>query len=130
MQGEQMVIGSLDVKSLYPSCKAKQMGEHIIQFFKDLDISFQGLNLKAIVRYLALTGFQGENGLEDYIPVPKGTTTLNSWLVMESPNQFRDPVKEICLAGDDVIRQLLGHVVAKATEVVIKNHYYTLGRGG
>ena len=58
MQGEQMVIGSLYVKSLYPSCKAKQMGEHIIQFFKDIDISFQGVNLNAIVKYLALMGFK------------------------------------------------------------------------
>ena len=32
MEGEQMVVGSMDVKSLYPSCKAKQMGEHIIEW--------------------------------------------------------------------------------------------------
>ena len=129
IQGENLIVGSLDVKSLYPSCKAKQTGEYIVEFFKQTDLSFNGVNLNAIVRYLALTGFKGEGGLNDYIPKPKGTTTLNSWLKTESPNQFREPIKEICLAETQVINQLLGHVVAKATEVVIKNHYYTLGGG-
>ena len=129
MQGETLIVGSLDVKSLYPSCKAKQTGEYIVEFFKKTDLSFHGVNSNAIVKYLALTGFKGEGGLSDYIPRPKGTTTLKSWLKTESPNQFNDPVKEICLAGPQVRNQLLGHVVAKATEVVIKNHHYTLGGG-
>ena len=59
----------------------------------------------------------------DYIPRPKGTTSLNSWLRTESLNQFKDPEKDICLAEDKVKNPLLGHVVAKAMEVVIKNHY-------
>ena len=98
MQGEQIVVGSMDVKSLYPSCKAKQTGEHIIEFFKNTDLTFNGVHVNSIVKYLALTGFKGEGGLEDYIPKPKGTTTLNSWLKTEGPNQLRDPEKEICLA--------------------------------
>ena len=70
MQGETLIVGSLDVKSLYPSCKAKQTGEYIIEFFKQTDLSFHGVNLKAAVRYLALTGFKWEGGLMDYIPRP------------------------------------------------------------
>ena len=34
MQGNTVVIGSMDVNSLYPSCKSKQTGEHIVNFYK------------------------------------------------------------------------------------------------
>ena len=127
MQGETLIIGSMDVKSLYPSCKSKGIGEHIVGFFGETGLTFEGVNLKAVVRYLSLTGFKGPSDLEDYIPRAKGTTTLNSWLTTESPDQFYDPVKEICLAEDKVVNQLLGHVVARATDAAIKNHFYTLG---
>ena len=119
----------MDVKSLYPSCKSREIGEHIKGFFNQTCLSFEGINLNAVVKYLSLTGFKGPSVLQDYIPRAKGTTTLNCWLKTEKPGQFHDPVKEIGLAEAEVINQLLGHVVARATDVAIKNNYYTLGEG-
>ena len=49
MQGKTLIVGSLDVKSLYPSCKAKQTGEYIVEFFNQTDLSFNRVNLNAIV---------------------------------------------------------------------------------
>ena len=47
MQGDNIIIGSLDVKSLYPSCKAKSTGEHIKNFFKQSKLKYEAINKKS-----------------------------------------------------------------------------------
>ena len=102
MVGERMVAGSLDVKSLYPQCKAKPMGQHIKEFFKRSRLDYQAINSKAMARYLALNG-TASNNLAKCIPMPEGTTTLNSWLTTETVAQFFGPEVESCLApGKDL----------------------------
>ena len=101
------------------------MGEHIKRLLRDSNLNFESINLKALVRFLALKSCN--TGLEDYIPMPKGTTTLKSWLRTETNNQFRDPVLESCMASKTETNQLLGCCIAECIDVVMKNHFYTIG---
>ena len=127
MHGEEVVVGSLDVKSLYTMCKSRTMGEHIRTFFKQSKLRYEGVNCKSLVRYLALTHMRTNTQLDDFIPPPKGTTTMKSWLTTETDHQFNEAVVEGCLANQEETNQLLGHCITNCLDIAMKNHYYTVG---
>ena len=76
MQGNHLVLGSLHVKSLYPSCRSGPLGGHIRTFDRDSKLRFGWENQKAIVRFLGLPGGRKNSPeIDGFIPLQKGTTT-------------------------------------------------------
>ena len=80
-----------------------------------------------MVKFLDIVGTTTGTDLYDFIPSPKGTTSLKCWLRTETDNQFYPANKEGCLASQKEINQLLGCCITKCLNKVMLNHYYTVG---
>ena len=113
------VIGSMDVRSLYPSCKAKETGDHVKRLFRANTLNFEAINTQALLKYLSLTVNRTNTNLDDFIPIPKGTTTLKSWLREDNNSQFHPPTKSNHELTEADYKVLIGECVAQGINVVI-----------
>ena len=107
MQGSTLVVGSMDIESLYGSCKAKGIGQSVRVLSKKSQLNWN-VDLRVIVRYLSLTVGSTNSRLDDYIPKAKGTTTLKSFLQCDNGAKFQGPTKH---HGEITLRdKRLGHI--------------------
>ena len=87
---DQVVIGSMDVCSLYPNCKLKEATKHIRAALTRVKTKHVNMDKRFLLKYLALTQGTTNTTLDKYIPTAKGTTTLHSLVFNETPNQFHE----------------------------------------
>ena len=123
----QFVLGSMDVKALYPSI---QWGSGAVEVGKGINeskTSFENVNFRELCQYLAVTYSRDElvkAELDNYIPTKKSGTLLKLAARegdQESLFNWAD-VKE----PDEKIKQaLLGLAVRKGVHTCMSNHYYT-----
>ena len=78
------------------------------------------------MKYWAITGNAGGE-LGDYIPTPKGTTTLHSLVTNEHPGQFHGAQKPACQLPQGLRVKAIGRTIGQALEVTYTNHNYTVG---
>ena len=69
----------------------------------------------------------GDKTLDSFLPKPKGTTTLLSFLRENKPSQFTAADKPISELTQQYVKDLIGATLAKATEAAMTNHYYEVG---
>ena len=119
------MIGSMDVKGLYPNCKKTTTQLRIEEAVKTCKLEFEEINTWYLIRFLSILckGKSGRQDLDRYLLTPKPRTTLNSWIRRKSDSQFNGPpeLSEAGLSQDDV-RALLGLALGKSVGVVISNH--------
>ena len=72
---QSVIVGSMDVKSLYPSCKLREASGHIRNALGLVETKYEQLDLRFTVRYLGLTVGRTNTTLDQFIPVPVGTST-------------------------------------------------------
>ena len=127
-KSDVFVVGSMDVKQLYPNCKLENVYCSIIQAFKLSNLVFDNINRDFLVRYVSLCrGGKTDSELDKYLPKPKPRTTLKSFLREQKADQFFRPNAETVNMSDDEVRLLLGYACAESTKIVMSNHFYTIG---
>ena len=124
---QQVIIGSIDVESLYPNCKLKEASTHIRTALGLVNTTFENLDKRFLLRYIGLTTGRTNTALDQFIPTPKGTTTLHSMVNRESPGQFHDPAECADFMSHGQIRRAVGWAISKALEVTYTHHHYTVG---
>ena len=126
MQGSTLVVGSMDIESLYGSCKAKGIGQSIRVLAKRSRLNWN-VDMRVIVRFLSLTVGSTNSRLDEYIPIAKGTTTLKSFLQCDNGAQFYDPTKHHDEIGLKDKRELIGWAISMGIETLLDNHFYSTG---
>ena len=122
------VVGSMDIVGLYPNITQEIAKQAVIHAVSESTIEIRGVNKDFLVRYIAITTPReviDEIGIEEYIPFPRSTTTLNSLINDPKPSQFKDPVTKFI--PDHLINTIIGVAIAQAVEVVMKHNYFKLG---
>ena len=96
IQGKDLVIGSMDVKALYPSCRVAKTTKVIIESFRKAELEFTEINIPFLLKFVSIItkGVTGIPELDIYLQVPKNRTTLNSWLRRKSETQCQGPPLE------------------------------------
>ena len=82
-QHNKLMVMSMDVSALYPSIKVEMAKEAIIEAITKSDMEWSDIDMTNIARYIAVTHTREELGaleLDEVIPEPMGTTTLNSFV--------------------------------------------------
>ena len=92
MQDSTLVIGSMDMETLCPSCKAKGIGMSVRALAMKSKL-FWNANMRIVVRYLCLTVGSTNSRLNNFIPKAKGTTLLSPSLSVTMEPSFMTPVK-------------------------------------
>jgi hypothetical protein len=128
------VVGSMDVKALYPSIIKELASEAAMKAVEDTDLVLDNIDVKSLVRFVALKKdrkYVTDRDLGDVVPVPKATTTFNSFAKprgkakkSNGDSQFGE-VKE--KPSEKQVKTLLGIAVAVAVEECMSNHFYTIG---
>ena len=94
----------------------------------------ENVNVKKLVRHVSLTTDRKklkDLKLDEVVPKPKRTTTFRSFIHPQKTSkrtggdsQFESVLRD---PTDDEIRSLIGLLAASAVEVVMANHFYTIG---
>ena len=131
------IIGSLDVKALYPSLEINTTTELISEAILRSDIHFSGINWRNACLYLALTLSEEEKehpSIKDILPRRKtrrgrkpGITTgevMGPLYEEERESLFGPLPKQL---SEEEKRIVLAKVIKQATYTTMKNHTYRFG---
>ena len=119
----------MDVKALYPSITKELAAAAVIQSFKETTVKFNNINTDDLVKYVSLTTtkqFQIQHKIQQYIPTPKSTTTLNSFQTNPNPNQFSKPKQNIREDDENqtILKTILGIAISEAVKTAMYHHYF------
>ena len=78
-----------------------------------------------MTKYVALVFCRTHTSLDKYLPMPKGTTTLHSFMKKDAPGQFWEAECDLDLMNEGEKRQLMGWAISQGLRVTYNNHYYT-----
>ena len=125
LQGEGLVVGSMDVSALYPSCKKASCCSMLVSLIRRSKLHFPKVHRETLLMFVALAR-RGERPaeLEEFLPTPKPRTTLRSWHKARQHLQFRAARRPAGEMNEDQERQLVGMAVAAAVETVFDHHYF------
>ena len=128
------VVLSMDVKALYPSVSKQLATRTMVKAVKESNIPWVQVDSHSLSRYVSLIIDRKvikNQGLDDYIPVPKPRTTLNSYTnpskearAVNCDSLFNPPAKD---PSDREVRKMLALAVGESVRVTMDNHYYTFG---
>ena len=130
LQSGPIIIGSMDVAALYPSCKSKGTMDTIKESSNMCNMVFENIISIFLCKFVSILtrGKSGDPRLNEFLQVPKPRTTLNSFLRRKSETQFvGPPAKQHVDLEQSQIRKLLGIASARSTNVVMNHHYFTIG---
>ena len=93
LQNSNMIIGSMDVKGLYPSCKIEKSCSNIEKAFRMTGLEFQNIDAQFLVKLVSVItrGQHSDPEIKKFLLKPKPRTSLNSILKRSSMNQFHGP---------------------------------------
>ena len=125
------IVGSMDVKALYPSILKEMAGDAAIKAINKSKLEWEGIDVSTLTRYVALkidSDKVSKAGLDRVVPLPNGTTTLKSFIsprgkVAKRTNgesQFY-PARNQPTAQQVV--KLIGLVVQDCIEVCMDSHF-------
>ena len=95
IQGREWVCGSMDVAALFPSITAELSKKYRMEAFMESKLEFGGIDWEHVIKYASLNC--DRKIFEKYklslkIPIPKGTTTLSSYINNRKDSQFKTKV--------------------------------------
>merc|ERR1711954_438191 len=122
-----IVVGSMDVNSLYPSCLLKEAYGHIRDALKRGHTKFHKVDMQFLLKYIAATEGKTGTTLDKFLPTPKGTTTLHSMTFNETCHQFWGAEEPACQMAEEHRTLAIGWGISKVLEVTYKHHHYTVG---
>ena len=132
LQSQNVCIGSMDVKALFPNCKSRGTCIAIKEAFQSCDLEFESVDKPFLLKFVSILmrGDSGDRQLNQFLQTPKNRTTLNSYLKRRAESQFLEPPEKPPndLQAKDV-QKLLGLAAAKSTDTVMKSHFFSI-KGG
>ena len=84
----KVIVGLIDICSLYPNCKLVGCKRLIKETVELGHTKFEGLDKQFMLKFLGIEGARTGTSADRLIPQPKGTTTLNSLTTNEHQGQF------------------------------------------
>ena len=117
IQGNELVVGSMDADALYPSCKVKEAAAHVREGIRTSGVDFIGVDKRFMSRYIAITRGKTGTAIDKFLPTPKGTTTLHSLVERDTPGQFWEAEQDPSFMTDMEKNQLVGLVLTYALKV-------------
>ena len=93
IQTDEIVVGSMDIKALYPNCKILETAKVIEQAVRSCDLEFKGIDRKFLCQFVSvlMKGEIPDKRLQRYLQVPKSRTTINSFISKQSDHQVHGP---------------------------------------
>ena len=73
------IVGSMDVKALYPSILKEMAGAAAVKAISKCKLEWEGIDISTLTKYVAIKKDSekvSRAGLDKVVPFPKGTTTL------------------------------------------------------
>ena len=102
-------------------------------FIKKSNLKWKNIDITHLTRYVAVNTNRSvieRDKLEEVVPIPVRTTTLNSLTnpsktakETEGRNQFTPPARN---PTEMEIKKLIGHAVAVGIHACMENHYYKI----
>ena len=82
LQTSEYIVGSMDVKALYPSCKKDKSAQKIEKAFIMADLDFRNLDRDFLVKVVSIVtrGNHQDQDIQQFLMKPKARTTLNSFI--------------------------------------------------
>ena len=117
----------MDVCSLFPNCKLKECRGYILEALECGLLAYEDVDVLFMLKFLALTEGNPGGELEEFVPTPKGTTTLHSLLKNDNVGQFYGAQRSHSLMTQQQIRKAVGRTIGQALQVTYRNHNYTVG---
>ena len=131
---DSLIVFGMDVAALYPSITRDMAKKAVMKAIKLSDTKWENVNVIDLVRAVAMTTDRNEIDrmeLSEVVPVPKGTTTLKSFVepgkAARSSNgdsQFYDAVRD---PTNDEKEILIGIMISNTIETVMSNHFNHIG---
>ena len=131
LQSSKVVVGSMDVKALYPNVKTKKLMKKIQEAVKICDLEFDNIDKEFLTKFVSVLtrGKSGNNEADEFLQTPQNRTTLNSFLRKRSERQFLGPpLRNHTQMEKKHLKILLGIAAARSTQVVMENHFFTISK--
>ena len=127
------VIGSMDVKALYPSIDIDFAVERCVELLKDSDINFENVDSDELGLYISLmTNIEQrkEEGIEEMCPTRKNKgknptiTGCGSYTDYERRWSFHNKAKK-GINDPNILKNIISYAVGITLKVTLKNHIFT-----
>ena len=128
LQNHELVLMSMDVSALYPNCLMETTGRSIEEAFRDCNLEFM-VDRELLVGIVSVLtgGTTAHQDLNQFLSIPKRTTTLKSFLKRRRAAQFARPAeREARMLSKSQVARLLGIASAKTVKTVMANHFFTI----
>ena len=128
-----MVIIGTDVVSLYPNLRWDPAGEQVYQAIMETDITYEGVNYKEGVRYLALVrGYEWCKNSKLRRVLPERKFAKGSWPGITGPGPMGPSVNgeeqwdfpRVALTSIEK-KNVVWEIMSMAVEVLFKTHCYS-----
>ena len=128
-----MVVIGTDVVSLYPNLRWDPAGEQVYQAIMETDITYEGVNYKEGVRYLALVrGYEWCKNSKLRRVLPERKFAKGSWPGITGPGPMGPSVNgeeqwdfpRVALTSIEKTN-VVGEIMRMAVEVLFKTHCYS-----
>ena len=125
----------MDVKALYPSIKKEMAAQAIKEAMTKPKLEWRNIDMKYLTRYVSLTVDKetiDKHDLSEVVPVPKSTSTINSFVnpssksrakATDGESQFEPPKRNLTKKERD---KLIGLVISVGSNVCMENHFYSI----
>ena len=127
IQDNIRVTGSMDACGLFPAIKRCMAIKAVIDSAKELKINYSETDPDVFIKMAALMCPREEiitHGLDDVVPVPKSTTTLNSYTHHPSNNQFQTTKQA---PTPDQLNIIISLAISRSVNEAMLHHYYSIG---
>jgi len=131
LQSDSYIIGSMDVIALYPNCKKIKTANKIEIAMTKCDLEFDNIDRELLVKVASILvkGNSGNRGLDEFLQVPKRTTTLTSYLRRRRETQFSGPpLRNQRELNKTQVNKLLGIVTAHTSKEIMDKHFFTINK--
>ena len=124
-----IVIGSADVKALYPSLDIEFTVEKVCELFYESSITIEGVNYKELGLYIALNSRTVTEELREVVPTRKtrlGRPPLitSSGIAIDEEDRFGPWLPPSRQATEVEKRLMIKEALKIALKLVMKNHTY------
>ena len=123
----KVVIGSMDVKGLYPAIQWDRGTEEVFKGIKEGTIEVENLNINELKQYLSIQCSREElrqHNLDQFVPVKLSSTNLKLAAREGDQSKLFDYTHTI-EPNEHQTRELFALGIKKATYQCLSNHFYT-----
>ena len=127
------MVCSMDVTALYPSITASMASKAVKESITTSKLKWENINVTHLTRYVAVTCDRKtikDDKLDDVVPTPVRTTTLNSMTnrtgIAKETNGDSQFIPAVRKPKENEIIKLIGHAIGVGIHACMENHVYRI----